>query len=159
MNEYQIEVDGLATEFIDYLKKHPYGVVIDLQDFKENFIKIKQSTPINEKNHKHLIFLLMILRILPNIYKNRMEKISALLIQMEEDGINDIYKLNQNIDINYLKIAKKYLTDIKNKYNNVNILLFNDNINQYNPNIISNEIIYQFIQNIIYEKYTALRNI
>ena len=157
LNIIQIAIKNLDTDFIQYILLHFYSLNLDIISLLTTYFVKHTITTINQSNNcsccnKHLEL---------NIIQNNRNNILTIL----ENKILTITNRNDN----GLIIDKKHLQNIKNKFDELNVLL-----NKYDFNIIidggnlglfhskNNELNLQFMKNAINKilnktnKYTLL---
>ena len=121
----------------------------------------------NEDNKKqHLILLLAILSLIPNIYKKRLISLYKMCLRLEEDGITSVYKTTNKkhntdntqkthvpMDLNYAILTKEYLKQIKDKYGvntqDFTFLYPEEKVKSYDVNYLSNTHIFSMIDSIL----------
>jgi len=152
-------VDEIAEALLNELSKYPKDEPIDIEDFQENFMNV-DITFRPEGSDNHFLLLIAILKILPHIYRNRMNKLNVMLRGLEETNITGeysrkkyTYSSNRFIkpDI-YFELIKVYLRRIKNRYTTAYTRYFSglDGENSFEPMVISNTHLAYLISTILY---------
>ena len=158
------EIQEMYEDFKRFLKNYPNKTEIDVEAFRERFFKNEIGDPAKIYVFK---FLIVILKLLPEIRKNRMKKIQNLIMTNEEDNLTGIFKLADLqtketyypiTERKYFNLIKEYLAKIKEVYH-VNTSSFTTYNGFYESQIpsskrffvffISNTQVHQLIQSIL----------
>jgi hypothetical protein len=126
------EINELYEDFKKFLKNYPKDTKIDVGVFRERFFNNEFGDDAKIYVFK---FLIVVLKLIPEIRKNRLQKIKQLIMNNEEDNLTGIFKLADFTtretyfpieNRKYFDLIKEYLKKIKNLYNEVDTSSFNN---------------------------------